>query len=230
MHQPLDILSLAYKQPVMHHELTLMQEREQQIPGSVQYVIKRYQRNQQRNLDEAGMMIYHYKKNDTKDNYLELRFCVSGNVYCRENNVRCDLCKTSPSRNCNGRVDSVDVLSFQFSTVHLSQFVKPLKLSDTLTNDILHFNHKSSFTKILPLCGRTRLVLEGLLNHSYKDSLENIYINAQTQMLLLYSLECMVGDKEIESFPAGFYLTKPTGKKYPKPGRYCCSILVNLSP
>lgn len=204
MHQPLDILSLAYRQPVMHNELALMQEREQQIPGSVQYVIKRYQRQAQRNIDEAGMMVYHYQKNDPKDNYLELRFCVAGNMYCKENSVSCNACKTDSSRNCAERIDSVDVLSFQFSTVHLSQFVKPLKLSDTLTNDILHFQHKSSFTKILPLCGRTRLVLEGLLNHSYKDSLENIYINAQTQMLLLYSLECMVGEKEIESFSCRF--------------------------
>lgn len=204
MHEPLDILSLAYKQPVMYNELALVQEREQQIPGSVQYFIKRYQKHSQRNFDEAGMMIYHYKKNELKENYLELRFCIAGNVYCKESTVGCDMCRGESSRNCSERVDTVDVLSFQFSTVHLSQFVKPLKLSDTLTNDILHFNHKSSFTKILPLCGRTRMVLEGLLNHTYKDSLENIYINAQTQMLLLFSLECMVGEKEVERFSCRF--------------------------
>jgi AraC family transcriptional regulator len=99
------------------------------------------------------------------------------------------------------------------ATVHLSQFVRPLKLTDTLTNDILHFNHKSSFSKILPLCGRTRLVLEALLNHSYTDSLENIYINAQSQMLLLYSLECMVGDKEIESFSCKFLANEADREK-----------------
>jgi hypothetical protein len=32
----------------------------------------------------------------------------------------------------------------------------------------------------------------------YTGSLENIYINAQTQMLLLYSLDCMLGEKEID--------------------------------
>ena len=48
------------------------------------------------------------------------------------------------------------------------------------------------------------MVLEALLNHNYNDSLENIYINAQTQMLLLYSLECMLGDKDIESFQCKF--------------------------
>lgn len=216
MHQPLDILSLAYKQPFMHNELTLVQEREQQIPGSVQYFIKRYQKHPQRNLDEAGMMVYHYKKNEPKENYLELRFCVAGNVYCKETSVGCNLCESDSFHNCNERLDSVDVLNFRFSTVHLSQFVKPLKLSDTLTNDILQFNHKSSFTKILPLCGRTRMVLEGLLNHTFKDSLENIYINAQTQMLLLYSLECMIGEKEVESFSCRFLSNEADREKISK--------------
>jgi AraC-like DNA-binding protein len=91
--------------------------------------------------------------------------------------------------------------------------VKPLPISDSLTNDILHFKHKSSFTKILPLCGRTRLVLEGLLNHNYTDSLENIYFNAQIQMLLLYSLECMVGEKEIESFSCKFLANEADRQK-----------------
>jgi AraC family transcriptional regulator len=47
-------------------------------------------------------------------------------------------------------------------------------------------------------------VLETLLNHNYTDSLENIFINAQSQMLLLYSLECMVGEKEVEGFQCKF--------------------------
>ena len=204
MHQPLDILAHAYKQPVMHNELSLLQEKNQQMPGSVHYVIQRYRKHPKWNLDEAGMMVYHYRKDEPKENYLELRFCISGNVYCTQKHTECDLCKVHSARNCVERTESVDVLSFKFSTVHLSQFVKPLKLTNTLTNDILHFNHKSSFSKILPLCGRTRIVLESLLNHHYTDSLENIFINAQTQMLLLYSLECMVGEKGIDTISCKF--------------------------
>jgi AraC family transcriptional regulator len=216
MYQPLDILTLAYKQPVMHNELPLLQEKEQQMPGSVQYKINRYGRHPQRNFEEAGMMVYQYKKDETKSNYLELRFCVAGKVYCNEKGATCERCKVGLSEHCNERIDSVDVLSFKFSTVHLSQFLKPLPISDSLTNDILHFNHKSSFTKILPLCGRTRIVLEGLLNHTYTDSLENIYINAQIQMLLLYSLECMVGEKEVESFSCKFLANEADRQKISK--------------
>lgn len=216
MHNPPDIISLAYKQPIMVDQLVLMQEKEQQIPGSVQYSIRRYHKHSQWAVEDTGMMVYHFNRSNTnRENYLELRFCVAGNVYCREKEVECDNCKLNSSKSCAERMDSIDVLSFRFSPVHLSQFVRPRKLNDeTLTDDILNFKHLSSFSKILPLCGRTRIVLEALLNHSYTDSLENIYINAQTQMLLLYSLECMLGDdKDVETFQCKFLANEADREK-----------------
>lgn len=234
MYQAPDILMMAYKQPVMQDQMVTLQEKERQIPGSVQYTIKRYQKFPQWNLDDMGMMVYHYKKDDPAQNYLELRFCVAGNVYCRKKvarkgasqniapfsnstndgpsagtpevswDIECDSCKLNATPGCSERIDTVDVLSFRFLSVHLSQFARPRKLESTVSDNLLEFRHTSSFSKTLSLCGRTRLVLEALLNHSYTDSLENIFINAQSQMLLLYSLECMVGEKEVEGFQCKF--------------------------
>jgi AraC family transcriptional regulator len=202
--QPPDILALAYKQPVMLDQMNLVQERERQIPGSVQYVIKRYQRNPQWNMEDTGMMVYHFKKGEPKENFLELKFCVTGNVYCKQTEQGCGHCNSSSFNACSNKVETIDVLSFRFSDLHLSQFARLSKQENTLTDDILNFRHPSSFSKILSICGRSSMVLEALLNHTYSDSLENIYINAQTQMLLLYSLECMIGDKDIESFQCKF--------------------------
>ena len=101
-------------------------------------------------------------------------------------------------------MDSVDVVSFRFSPVQFSQFIKPRKGNDTLTDDILYFKYISSFSKILLLCGKTRMVPEAILNHTYTDSLENIFINAQTQMLLLHTLDCMLGEKEIDTINCRF--------------------------
>ncbi len=214
MFNPPDILSLAYKQPIMQEQLMLLQEKERTIPGSVQYVIKRYRKQPNWGVEDTGMMLYHFKKAEPKENYFELRFCVAGNVYCKQKDTECDLCKFNASRNCMERIESIDVVSFRFSPMHLSQFVKPGKLRDKLTDDVLSFTHTSSFSKILTLCSRTRMVLEALLNHTYTDSLENIYINAQTQMLLLYSLECMLGDdKEIESFQCKFLANEADREK-----------------
>jgi AraC family transcriptional regulator len=204
MHNPPDILTLAYKQPFLQEQLVLLDEKERQIPGSVQYMIRRYQKNPQWSLEDTGMMVYHFEREKPEENYFELRFCIVGNAYCKQKEKDCETCRLHTSRLCPDSRETVDTLSFRFSSVHLSQFVKPQQPAGTLSDNVLHFKHPSSFSKILSLCSRIRLVLEAMLNHHYTDSLENIFINAQTQMLLLYSLECMLGEREVEAFQCKF--------------------------
>ena len=213
MYQAPDILMMAYKQPVMQGQLSLIDEKERHIPGSVQYSIRRYERHPQWSMDDMGMLAYHYKKDTPSENYLELRFCIAGNVYCRKNSTECNACKASEAPGCSEKIGTVDVLSFRFLAVHLSQFGRQRKSESTLSQNILDFRHPSSFSKILSLCGRTRLVLEGLLGHGYTDSMENIFVNAQSQMLLLYSLECMVGEKEVEGFQCKFLANEADREK-----------------
>jgi AraC-like DNA-binding protein len=57
------------------------------------------------------------------------------------------------------------------------------------------------------------MVLDGLLNHNYSDTLENIYVNAQTQMLLLYSMDCMLGEKEINTISCKFLANETDREK-----------------
>ena len=212
-YQEPDILTMAYKQPVMQDQLIPFLEKEQQIPGSVQYTIRRYRKNPQWALEDMGMMVYHYKKEEPSRNYLELRFCIAGNVYCRAKEAPCNSCQLNATPNCTERIDTVDVLSFRFHPVHLTQFARSRKPESTVSDNLLEFRHPGSFSKTLSLCGRTRLVLETVLNHTYTGSLENIYINAQSQMLLLYSLECMVGEKEVEGFQCKFLANEADREK-----------------
>ena len=184
------------------------------IPGSVQYTIKIFKKLPQTNIADTGMMVYHFKKDEPKENHLELKFCISGNTYCRAKNTECDSCKFHQSVNCEEKIDTVDLVSFKFTPAHLSQFVKGIKHT-TFSDDILNFNHNSSFSRVMPLCSKTKTVLEALLNHSYSDSLENIYINAQTQMLLLYSMECM-GGSPLESFTSKFLANEADREKIAK--------------
>jgi hypothetical protein len=180
----------------MQEQLQLLHEKERQIPGSVQYIIRRYGKDPQWSLEDTGMMVYHYQPAKPQENYFELRFCITGNSYCRQKDRNCEACRLHTSRLCPDYTETVDVMSFRFSSVHLSQFVKSQQLSGSLSDNVLHFKHPSSFSKILSLCSRTRMVLEAMLNHNYTDSLENIFINAQTPMLLLYSLNvCWVKGK-----------------------------------
>jgi AraC family transcriptional regulator len=180
------------------HALTtdVLFESSRHIPGSVHYSIKRFSKPDTWMGDEKALLRYHYEPADATKNHLELRFCLIGNMYCSKFQNECNQCKAHLSRNCEARMESVDFISFAFSSSVLEQFVKWRKGGDTLSEKILSFKHPSSFTQTITLCGKTRVMLEGLLNHNYSDSLENIFVNAQTQMLLLTTLDCM-DDKEL---------------------------------
>ena len=171
-------------------------EASRHIPGSVHYSIKRFAKPATWMGDEKALMRYHYQVSSPEKNYLELRFCLIGNMYCRKYQNECNQCKAHLSPSCEARIESVDFISFAFSATVLEQFVKWRTDGDTLSEQILSFKHTSSFSRTLTLCGKTRILLEGLLNHNYSDSLENIFVNAQTQMLLLNTLDCM-DDKEL---------------------------------
>jgi len=208
------ILAFSDWQPTLAGKNQLLQEREQSIPGSVQYTIKRFKKPAASVIDDAAMMVYHYKNDEPKENHLELKFCIAGNTYCRAKNSDCDSCKFHQSINCEEKLETIDLVSFKFTPAHLSQFVKGIKQT-TFTDDILNFNHTSSFSRLMRLDGKTKMVLEALLNHSYSDSLENIYINAQTQMLLLYSMESMAGTP-LDSFTSKFLANEADREKIAK--------------
>ncbi len=57
------------------------------------------------------------------------------------------------------------------------------------------------------------MAIEALLNHTYTDTLENIFINAQTQILLLYSMDCMLGEKEETGFTCKFLANEADREK-----------------
>src|SRR6476661_1078119 len=137
-----DILTLASRQPFMHNEMETLLEVERKVPGSVQYSIRRYKKMPQWNIEDTGVLVYHYEKNNKAENYLELRFCVSGNVYCRQKQTECDSCKLNASRGCIEKVDSVDVLTFSFSRSYLNQFAKAHKTPVSLSDNVLAFRHK----------------------------------------------------------------------------------------
>ncbi len=208
-----DILTISNQQPVLLEEMEVLQDVVRHIPGSVKYAIRRYRKQPQWNVDDTGILQYNYAKNDENEHSLELRFCVSGNVYCRKKQAECDYCSLNTSKGCIEKIDSVDVLSFSFSPAYLHQFAKANKTPYSLTDNVLSFRHKSSFSKALPLCGKTRMAIEALLNHTYTDTLENIFINAQTQILLLYSMDCMLGEKTETAFACKFLANEADREK-----------------
>ena len=195
------VIDAIIERPEMHQQL--VSESSRQIPGAVHYSMRRFVKPGNCMQEDTGMLQYHYEAPGSGKNFLELRFCVNGQVYCREHIDECKKCKLHESSNCHEKLESLNVLSFVFTSTALSQFIKRTS-TDTLADNVLSFKHLSSFFKTLPICNKIRSVLEGLINNNYTDTLENIYVNAQTQMLLLYGLDCMLGEKEIDTITCKF--------------------------
>jgi hypothetical protein len=195
MNSTTNLLKIDQQPSLLFNELEVLHQIERSVPGSVQYSITRYKKNSQWSVEDTGKLIYHFEKNNSAANYLELRFCVSGNVYCRQKQAECDYCKFNASKSCIEKEESIDLLSFSFKPAYLTQFIRGKKQL-TISDEVLSFTNTSSFSKTLPHYGKIRKAIEALLNHTYSDSLENIFINAQTQILLLYSMDNMFGDNE----------------------------------
>ncbi|MEO7312665.1 MAG: AraC family transcriptional regulator [Chitinophagaceae bacterium] len=189
------ILNEALRREVMVEDLQLLHQQDKLIPNSVQYDIRRYKKAEGWTADDMGMIAYNYVAKNSGDNCLELKFCVSGNAYCEEDDCSGDYCKKTGVAACNEKTETIDVFGFRFTPSYLEQFLNS-KFPDTRAEKILSFEHDTSVTHTLPLCSKNKVVLESLFNHRYTDSLGNIYLNAQIQTLLLYSLDCLFGEKE----------------------------------
>lgn len=170
--------------------------KEQSIPGSIDYSIMRLLRSENEPLEDTGVVHYEYKGKEDDGNKLKLRFCVAGNMYC--NNTNCQKCPVGNAKNCNNSVPCFDVVYVDYAAAQLSQFTNG-RTTHATSDTLLSFNKKESFHKIIPLCCKTRGVIEALVSHKYTGSLENIYVNAQLQMLLLYSMDWVADKEEILS-------------------------------
>lgn len=186
-----NILSVSRGVPANHSDMDLLQHRIQDIPGSVHYIINRYRKPLGFDIDDISMISYHYQEDESDvEKALELAFCISGNKYCKKGDEECTFCKLSHTHDCEELVPTVDIAYFRFDEKQLSQYIKDVRTSG-FSEDILNFTHTSSFTKTMPIGEKIHGILTGLMNHPYKDGMANIYTNAQTQMLLLYTVESM---------------------------------------
>ncbi|HEY8387478.1 MAG TPA: AraC family transcriptional regulator [Parasegetibacter sp.] len=170
--------------------------RNRKIPGSVQYFAGRFRVNSDFKSQDMGMLKYHFSADDPSEHYLELKFCARGNMYCRDMDQFCNNCRVHNEPGCGDKQEVLDVISFRFEATHLSQYVRGLSSSE-FTRKLLSFTHPSPFTKVLPLCSRMKGVIEALVTNNYTDVLENIFINAQSQITLLYSMEYMMEEKAV---------------------------------
>lgn len=176
-------------------ESAVLQSVQRQVPGSVQYSIKRYRKYPDMQAENKGQLVYHYDATNTSENFLQLKFCVTGNFYCKQKNIECDACKFSASATCAEKIETIDLLTFTYTPSYLYQFAKAHKNGTTLTEKVVSFSWKESFSRMEMVNERTCKAIQELLNHPYSDNRENIFINAQTQIILLYATETLLQEE-----------------------------------
>lgn len=193
--------------PALQHEWDVLQESDRLVPDAYRLQVQRVRKLPHWHFEDAGKVVY--TPNSKKETgTLELTFCISGNIYCRAKQTSCDNCALQGQDYCGEKIECIDVVSCTFSEKYLSAFLQQpapaLKSNHTFSEEVMAFSHPHAFVRTLPVCGKSRMTIESLLQTPYKGTLEQLYLNAQLQMLLLNSLECMIGEKEEPVFTCKF--------------------------
>lgn len=169
--------------------LPLVFASEKKIPGSWQAVIRRYQKDAGIPVEELSTLTYHYDNSESR-RFLELSFRLSGQTFCTHPDLKCESCALNKLARCVQESDTIDLLVFRFEPLHLNNLIKSEGINADI-NAILRFRYNHSFSRTIVVSGRIRHTIDSILNHRYADAVENIFINAQTQILLLYSLDAV---------------------------------------
>ena len=194
MQESLSILSESVRRDLMVDQLQLIMHQEKHIPNSVEYDMRRYVKQPGWQVDDIGLFDYKFIGKKSNENALELKFCLSGQAYCDEDEcLEGVTCKKTGLSDCKEIIETVDVYSFKFTFGYLRQFLSS-KAAVSESEKYLSFQYTQSVTQIIPLCNKNRVILQSLFSHKYSDVLENIFLNSQIQFLLVYSMDCLFGE------------------------------------
>jgi AraC family transcriptional regulator len=198
-----DIIGVSIGHPVMLGELELMQEKGRSIPGSWRYGFKKYHRPPGMQSEDMGILVY--EKPPHRSGNLGLRFCITGHSCPRHGDGGCDPDADGGTVECPHRVSFLDVFRLDFGAVHLMPFVKGQRRASEL-QDLLSFRLEGSLERSVPMDGRITDCLRDISSHNYRDEHEDIFLNAQAQILLLYAIEALDSEEEA-SVPACKFLS-----------------------
>jgi AraC-like DNA-binding protein len=189
--------------PALQHELFTLSEKKFSVHQSYKLHVQRYKKQNGWNIEDTCKVVYN-PASGKNEGTLDIIFCVAGNTYCNSKDRECDACKFTSTPDCKERINSVDIIHCSFSQKYLSSITLPAKGSSLFSDAVISFNHPHTFSRTLPVCAKTRNTLDSILQNPYNGTLEQLYMGAQAQLLLLNSMECMVGEQEDQVFTCKF--------------------------
>jgi AraC family transcriptional regulator len=169
-----------------------------ELTNLITFTIDKYAKNVHWGFEDCGLLVYQKQVKETEEESLQLQFCLNGTVTCKNQETKCSNCILNKPNSCLSAVDSANVLYFTFSSNYVQQFIKENDV--IIGDDDYTFDMNNSFHKNLSLCTKMRACLESIQSNTYTGFAENIFLNAQIQMLLLHSFQNIKNDeKEIFS-------------------------------
>ena len=98
---------------------------------------------------------------------------------------------------------TVDHLRFRFEPPHLALYARGAK---SAVAELLCFRHRESFVRPVSVDRKTRATLDMLVGNTDAGETGNIIVNAQTQILLLHTLQQLFRDPDDSEVPACKFL------------------------
>ncbi len=203
-------LTKKYSNPAAHpflfekgSDTVLLAQQTHSIPGSVSYNIYRYEKLPIWEAQDQAFLQYGLIGGKLNSATIQLSFCIYGKMYCAHSSKKCGNCPKNFS-DCDGELASVDVLMFKFSAGYFNQFLEEgAGHHDALLSVFTSLPEENSRQQ-LNVCGKTKKLIDNLLNHSYEGAMANIFVNAQLQLLLLQSLDNLLRKPEVPVFTCKF--------------------------
>lgn len=185
----------------------LVYEGKKTIAGELQVSIRRYEKPVGFMAEDVAVLNYQVSKKKRQENTLELKYCLVGNMYCRQFDAACESCKLQGTLSCDRQVETVDYFHFVFTGDALTRISNAGNddhpKTGALAEQVITFRYDASFARSMPVCHRSRQTLDLLLRQTYSGTLENLMMSAQSQLLLLYTLDCL-DDKQVEGISCKF--------------------------
>lgn len=205
----LDIMDIAglgnSYQPILQNSSGILG-----VKGKVEYQIQEYKIQNAEDIVDTGIFNYNYGKTSTQKNF-QLKFCVTNQSYCSDK--ACNNCTALKLKKT--KTDSVGIVSVQFSPAALTQIVKQSNPSLPF-KELLSFKRKDSFQKTLFLNCNLKETLDKIINEKSLSGLNNIFINAQMQLLLMYTIETVISFEMCELLNCKFLSSEADREKVMK--------------
>lgn len=182
------------------------------FPGSIQFSAQRYEQAANWEFDSKASIIYSSAASTSSAKNLQLSFCIQGKIYCNQSDKRCASCHVSEN-GCDSEMPTLDVLQLQFSEKYLQQFLNTQENSIDLLSTLSKETNRNISEKNFTVSTKLKTAISALLSNSYEGTLGNIFVNAQLQMVLLYSLESHSKKQEEPIFVCKFLANTDDRKK-----------------